>query len=190
MCSSKEIMPAARLRELSKLFSDMCFEEVHVSGGEPTSHAEFDAISRMLRSSFTSKAFMLFTNGYRLVENRDAACCYDRIYLSHYPGLNDSIMALDLTLFTNVIRTMKTSELKDVKRAKGSPDSWHTCPFARWVKLTSQRIWRCCDAIGIHRLRRVSIESCSVAAEPGWKEQFMLLNLSPACRMCPFHLPK
>jgi len=57
---------------------------VHLTGGEPTTHPEFERIAAEFRNLFGCRKLTVWTNGYGWPKYRDVFSLFDWVHLSHY----------------------------------------------------------------------------------------------------------
>jgi len=155
---------------------------LHLTGGEPTTHPDFEGLVYGLPKLFGCKQLWLWTNGYGWTRCRAAFWHFDRIHVSHYtaetcPGSADN---------TALVRAMK-QELGE--RVRVENDLLHipmqrtgrTNPCGRLrrdvVTYVGGLAYPCCVGPGPESSRGIPLTE-------DWKKH--LIQMAPPCDTCGF----
>lgn len=163
---------------------------INITGGEPTTHPEFDVLSALFRSLFECATLTVETNGLLAARHVDALRHYDTVYVTHYtPGTFK-----DAPLAYRVDNTVQIQKLKEALGEKlyVKPYMYHqprrvqrgTKPcgaaFSETVAFWNGKLFPCCLADGVPN-------AVGIALSPRWRTEILTVQLP--CETCFFALP-
>ncbi len=163
---------------------------INITGGEPTTHPEFDAWSPQLRELFGCQKLTVETNGILSTKHIEALGHYDTVYVTHYtPNTFKDAPA--------TYRVDNTAQIEKLKAALGSklyvkPYMYHqprrvqqgtrpcAAAYSETVAYWNGRLFPCCLADGVPN-------AVGIELTPDWRSK--ILSVPPPCSTCFFALP-
>jgi len=170
------------IKYISKHFQGLRL--VQVSGGEPTTHPDFQYITENIRQWFKPQMLMLVTNGHKIIQYADILGHYDHIRITYYnkdtySGSSDNMSIIKR--FKNKFKGSSRIYAKlskhrvDINKEKILPCGLGANDLAL---VFNKKLYPCCSASGI------DINSCIEITE-NWKEELKKVKL-PCDKGCPF----
>ena len=152
-----------------------CFfgiEHVHLSGGEPTAHPDFNTLIPRLKNMFGCRTLSMVTNGCNVVKYADVLKHLDEIFISHYPHNQDAVEFVSQH-FGDHETPGPTLHVCTARRAlQPAP-----CSRAYTVKYMYGRLYPCCAIPS-------GLESIGIPLTPHWRDE--ILDIPLPCESCCF----
>lgn len=163
---------------------------INITGGEPTTHPQFDAWAPKFRELFDCQTLTLETNGLLAIRHLEALQHFDKVYVTHYTQGT-------FRTAPEAYRVDNTQQIEKLKMALGArlhvkPHMYHeprarqrgTRPCAaahsETVAYWNGRLFPCCLADGVPN-------AVGIELTPDWRTQ--ILTVAPPCATCFFALP-
>jgi organic radical activating enzyme len=168
--------PYSKITEMSKFFYGYVFDQIKISGGEPTLHKEFSEISKNIRKLFLANAYILATNGAMLSKYLNEIKNYDRVDFSRYAGFNDDIFynikKLGIPNVVHIDRFDKENTFDNIN--DNYPEEFNKayyCQYSKVIKICHNRLAPCCLAFAnCQRRKEFKYEDFSVLIDDHWAE--------------------
>ena len=161
-------------------------KRIHLTGGEPTMHPQFEQIATSIRKWFDPQYMTIESNGTGYFKYRKLFELFDRVFITHYvkdriyPGNFDNTSVIECAqrdLGEKLIREEPVTHLQyhsPVAELNVKPCSkWYNPGLpAGWYH---SRLYSCCVTFGIDR-------GLGIPVTPDWKEKITELDMG--CGRC------
>lgn len=185
----KLTMPVELINQVSKIVRPYEFEEIKISGGEPTLHPQFRTICENLHEWFPATRYTLATNGAMLARYLDCISVFSQVQLSEYPGQNEDVfeglIQRDIPNLYAVTKPDDTMMINVHEQPNlGKVGIAERCPLRQVKKVVQQYIYPCCVVFGLSIWRGMDRTGVACPLVANWRECLEEVDLEPYCQVC------
>ena len=157
---------------------------VRLSGGEPLIHPQFEDIVWKLDSHYKTQKISVVTNGKFLYRLSPEVFKRLMVLISHYPGINDGIVA-SCESFENVT-ILRTETYRDPRHDPKLSESEARVQYAKCgmvqVRVIGDKVYPCCLADVVESLHGITGH---VKLAPQWRTGLSQHEKWRSCQRCP-----
>lgn len=185
----------AKHADLTELFADLTtltlsqqFKRIHITGGEPTLHPDFEEIVEHIYNENLSEHMTIESNGWGYEKYKDTfRYAFEKVFITHYlqdavyPGSPDNTAIVEMA--------QKDLGSKLIREPPVKHETQHllpianTSPCSKWFSpglpcgYYHRKLYPCCVSFGID-------ENLGIPITADWREQ--ILGKAKGCESCAY----